>query len=52
MRANRAAIRKLFTRKPMKGRTLPVDIFPKELQKFKPYELEDFLRVWGKHRIN
>src|SRR5450432_49781 len=48
MRANRGGIRKLFSQKPMKGRTPPVDISPLELRVFKAYELEDFLRVWGK----
>jgi hypothetical protein len=41
-------VRKIFTRKPANGRTLPVDIFPKELQQLQPFELENFLCVWGK----
>jgi hypothetical protein len=43
-------VRKIFTTKPAKGRTLPVDTFPKELQVLKPFELENFLCVWGKEK--
>jgi hypothetical protein len=43
-----SGVRKIFTRRPAKGRTLPVDIFPKELQRLQPFELKHFLGVWGK----
>jgi hypothetical protein len=43
-------VRKIFTRRPARGRTLPVDIFPKEMQRLQPFELENFLCVWGKLR--
>ena len=48
LRNNTNGIRKIFTQKPGKGKTLPIDIFPKELQGFKPHELDHFLTVFGK----
>jgi hypothetical protein len=41
-------VRKIFAIKPANGRTLPVDIFPNELQRLQPFELENFLCVWGR----
>ena len=43
-------VRKIFTWRPAKGRTLPADIFPKELRVLKPFEIEHFLGVWGKEK--
>jgi hypothetical protein len=43
-------VRKIFTKKPLKGRTLPLEMFPKELQQLQPFELENFLCIWGKAR--
>jgi hypothetical protein len=41
-------IKKIFSQMPVKQRTLPLKIFPKELQSLKPFEIENFLSVWGK----
>jgi hypothetical protein len=47
-RANMKGIRKIFLRIPMKQRTLPVKIFPKEIRSLRPFEIENFLNVWGR----
>lgn len=39
---------KAMNGKRPKGRSLPVNLFPKEIQQLKPYEIENFLCVWGK----
>ena len=44
----RKGIKKIFSKMPMKQRTFPLKIFPKEIQSLKPFEIEDFLSVWGK----
>ena len=41
-------VKKIFKNKIPKGRSLDVSIFPKELQQLKPYEIENFLSIWGK----
>jgi hypothetical protein len=41
-------IKKIFSKMPIKQRTLPLKIFPKEIQSLKPFEIENFLSVWGK----
>jgi hypothetical protein len=41
-------IKKIFSKMPVKQRTLPVKIFPKEIQSLKPFEIENFLSVCGK----
>lgn len=43
-------IKKIFHKMPLKQRTLPLKIFPKELQTMKPFEIENFLGVWGRHK--
>jgi hypothetical protein len=43
-------VRKIFPKKRMGSRTLPVTIFPRPLQKLEPFEIENFLCVWGKMR--
>jgi len=40
-------VKKILNGKLPKGRSLPVDIFPEEVQKLKPYQIENFLCVWG-----
>ena len=47
-RGNMKGIKKIFSKMPMKQRTLPVKIFPKELRSLKPFEIENFLSVWGR----
>ncbi len=37
--------------KHLKGRSLAMSAFPPELQKLTPYEVENFLCVWGKNKI-
>jgi hypothetical protein len=41
-------IKKIFTKMPLRQPTLPLKIFPKEVQCLKPFEIENFLLVWGK----
>jgi hypothetical protein len=41
-------IRKIFSKMPIRQRTLPLNIFPKEIQSLKPFEIENFLTVWGR----
>src|ERR1700681_584523 len=36
-------VKKIFSKMPIKERTLPVKIFPKEIQSLKPFEIENFL---------
>jgi hypothetical protein len=45
-------LKKLFPEKTPKGRSLPLSIFPKELQILAPYEIENFLCIWGKSKNN
>jgi hypothetical protein len=47
-RSNMKGIKKIFSKMPMKQRTLPVKIFPGEMRSMKPFEIENFLSVWGK----
>jgi hypothetical protein len=47
-RGNLKGIRKIFSKMPVKQRTLPVKIFPKEMRSLKPFEIENFLSVRGK----
>jgi hypothetical protein len=42
------AIKKIFSKKLVKQRTLPVKIFPREIRTLKPFEIENFLTLWGK----
>lgn len=44
----RKGVTKIFTQKRIKGRCFPLSIFPSEIQKLKPHEVENFLCVWGK----
>jgi hypothetical protein len=46
-RGDMKGIRKIFSKMPMKQRILPVKIFPKEIRSLKPFEIENFLSVWG-----
>ena len=41
-------IKKIFKKMPVKQRTLPVKIFPKEVRSLKPFEIENFLTIWGR----
>lgn len=41
-------IKKIFLKIPMKQRTLPLKIFPREIQFLKPFEIEYFLSVCGR----
>jgi hypothetical protein len=41
-------VKKIFSKIPMSGRTLPIKIFPREIRQLKPFEAENFLSVWGK----
>ena len=41
-------VRKIFSKMPVRQRALPLNIFPKEIQSLKPFEIENFLSVWGK----
>jgi hypothetical protein len=47
-KGNMKGIRKIFLRMPVKQRTFPVKIFPKEIRSLKPFEIENFLTVWGR----
>ena len=47
-RGNMKGIKKIFSKKPVKQRTLSVKIFPKEIRSLKPFEIENFLTVWGR----
>lgn len=42
-------VKKVLNGKRPKGRSLPINVFPNELQVLKPYEIENFLCIWGKH---
>jgi len=41
-------VKKIFSKIPMSGRTLPMKIFPKEIRQLRPFEAENFLSVWRK----
>jgi|GEM_PF-1811851 len=41
-------IKKIFSKMPMMQRALPVKIFPKDIRTLKPFEIENFLSVWGR----
>jgi hypothetical protein len=41
-------VKKIFSKMPLKQRTLPLKIFPKEIQSLNPFEIENFLSIWGK----
>jgi hypothetical protein len=41
-------IKKIFHKIPLRQPTLPLKIFPREIQSMKPFEIEYFLSVWGK----
>jgi len=47
-KASMKGIKKIFSKMPMKQRTLLLNIFPKEIQSLKPFEIENFLSVWGR----
>ncbi len=47
-----SGVLKVMNGKRPKGRSLHVNIFPKEFQKLKPYEIENFLCIWGKDKKN
>jgi hypothetical protein len=41
-------IKKIFSKILMNGRTLPLKVFPKELQTLRAFEVENFLSIWGR----
>jgi hypothetical protein len=41
-------VRKIFFKMPVRQRSLPLNIFPIEMQSLKPFEIENFLTVWGR----
>src|ERR1700682_4771433 len=41
-------VKKIFSKMPMRGRTMPMKIFPKEIRRLKPFEAGNFFRVWGR----
>jgi hypothetical protein len=43
-------VKKIFPTLRMTTRTLPVAKFPKLLQRLEPFEIENFLCIWGKIR--
>ena len=47
-RGDMKGIKKIFLKMPIKQRTLPLKIFPKEIQSLKPFEIENFLTIWGR----
>jgi hypothetical protein len=47
-RGDMKGIKKIFSKMPIKQRTLPLKIFPKEIQSLKPFEIENFLTIWGR----
>jgi hypothetical protein len=47
-RGVRKGVRKIFSEKSFKERTLPMKIFPKEMRSMKPFEAENFLCVLGR----
>lgn len=42
------SVKKIFSNILIKGRVLPMKLFPKEMRVLKPFEAENFLTVWGK----
>lgn len=45
-------VKRALKGKFQKGRSLPLNIFPIEIQKLQPYEAENFLCIWGKNNGN
>jgi hypothetical protein len=43
-------VKKMFSKIPMDGRTLPIKIFPKEIRQLRPFEVENFLSIWGRKK--
>ncbi|MBS1597315.1 MAG: hypothetical protein JST75_03760 [Bacteroidetes bacterium] len=43
----REGVKKIFNGRIPKGRSLPVDMFPRELRQLKPYQIENFLCTWA-----
>jgi len=43
-------IKKLFPKMTINNRSLPSSAFPKAIQQLQPYEIENFLCVWGKKK--
>ncbi len=43
-------VKKALAGKNWHGRSLALSIFPKEIQKLKPYQAENFLCIWGKKK--
>lgn len=43
-------LKKIFKEKTPRGRTLPKNIFPLQLQKLEPYMIENFLCIYGKNK--
>jgi hypothetical protein len=43
-------VKKIFSKIPMDGRSLPIKIFPKEIRQLRPFEVENFLSVWGRKK--
>jgi hypothetical protein len=41
-------IKKIFSKMPLKERTLPLKIFPREIKSLKPFEIENFLTIRGR----
>ena len=41
-------VKKIFSKILVNGPTFPMKVFPKEIQTLKPFEVGDFLSVWGK----
>ncbi len=43
-------VKKIFPQKKPAGRALPIQIFPKPLQKLEAFEIENFLCIWGRQK--
>jgi len=41
-------VKKIFNGKTPAGRSLPLNAFPDQLQVLEPYEIENFMCIWGK----
>jgi hypothetical protein len=41
-------VKKIFNGTRPRGRSLPMNIFPKEIQQMEPFKVENFLCIWGK----
>jgi hypothetical protein len=41
-------VKKIFPQKRLRERNMPVTVFPKTIQQLAPFEIENFLCVWGR----